>query len=253
MELTNNIRRLVKSLGEAKYRKEYGLFVAEGPKCVFELVDFFKPIYLFATQKWIEDNQHLVQGRTITPVTSADIQRMSQLRAPQPVIGVFEIPKQSQPDDSIKESLVLALDRVQDPGNLGTIMRIADWYGIHTILASADTVDVFNPKVVQATMGGIARVKIHYVDLPETLKRLSRFMPIYGTSLSGDNLYSMPLESRGVIVMGNEGRGVSAEVEKCVSNRLFIPSYPAGAERVESLNVSMATAVIVAEFRRRMM
>lgn len=102
-------------------------------------------------------------------------------------------------------------------------------------------------------MGGIARVKIHYVDLPETLKRLSCLMPIYGTSLSGDNLYSMPLESRGVIVMGNEGRGVSAEVEKCVSNRLFIPSYPAGAERVESLNVSMATAVIVAEFRRRMM
>lgn len=249
-ELTNNIRKLVKSLGDARSRKETGLFVAEGAKCVFELINAFRVRYLFATNKWIEQNKDKIAGREVIIVTNNDIERMSQLRTPQPVIGVFELPVQCSPGD-LKGKLILALDRVQDPGNLGTIMRIADWFGIDTILASYDTVDVFNPKVVQATMGGMARVKVFYVNLPETLSRLKESMPIYGTSLSGDNLYSMPLQGIGVIVMGNEGKGMSAEVEKCVSHKLYIPPFPADAECVESLNVSMATAVIVSEFRRR--
>lgn len=251
-ELTNNIRKLVKSLGEARNRKETGLFVAEGGKCVFEIIDSFVLRYLFATQKWVDENKGQAKGRDIIIVTKSDIERMSQLRTPQPVIGVFEIPKYDILDCDFSDKLVIALDRVQDPGNLGTIMRIADWFGIDSIIASHDTVDVYNPKVVQATMGGIGRVKVYYTDLPQTLKRLSSVMPIYGTSLSGDNIYSVKLQNKGVIVMGNEGKGMSREVEACVSDKLYIPPFPADAQCVESLNVSMATAVIVSEFRRRM-
>ena len=252
-QFTNNLRKIVKSLGDARHRKETGLFVAEGAKCVFETINSFRCRYLFATQKWIDENKNLAANHDFTVVTSADIERMSQLRSPQPVIAVYETPEIQFCLDDIDGKLVIALDRVQDPGNLGTIMRIADWYGIDTIIASNDTVDVYNPKVVQATMGGIARVKVYYVNLPETLNEISKKMPVYGTSLSGENIYATKLDSKGVIVMGNEGNGISSEVDKCLTHRIFLPSFPENAERVESLNVSMATAVTVAEFRRRMM
>ena len=251
--LTNNLRKLIKSLGEARHRKEYGLFVAEGAKCVFETINSFRCRHLFATQKWIDENKKLAANHDFTIVSTADIERMSQLRSPQPVIAVYEIPKLHFAIADIESKLIIALDRIQDPGNLGTIMRIADWYGIDTIIASTDTVDVYNPKVVQATMGGIARVSVYYVNLPETLAEIRTKMPVYGTSLSGKNIYSTILESKGVIVMGNEGNGISSEVDKCLTHKIFLPSFPENAERVESLNVSMATAVTVAEFRRRMM
>ena len=149
----------------------------------------------------------------------------------------------------MKGKLTLALDGVQDPGNLGTIVRIADWFGIEDILCSMDTADIYNPKAIQATMGAIARVRLHYVDLPDMLSQTS--LPIYGTFLDGENLYDKQLSPEGIIVMGNEGKGITKEVGEKVSERLFIPSYPAQRETSESLNVAIATSIVCAEFRRR--
>ena len=146
----------------------------------------------------------------------------------------------------------MALDDIQDPGNLGTIIRTADWYGVKDIFCSRNSADVFNPKVVQATMGAIARVRVHYVDLPDFLKGISNSMPIYGTLLDGDNFYKKELSNRGILVMGNEGNGISSEIIPLISERLFIPGYPTDVVSSESLNVSIATAITLAEFRRRM-
>ena len=145
--------------------------------------------------------------------------------------------------------LYLALDGVQDPGNLGTIIRIADWFGINTIYCSTDTADVWNPKVVQATMGSIARVSLYYTDLPQMLK--SAEVPVYGTLLDGENIYSQSLSSDGVIVMGNEGNGLSAPVRELVDRKLLIPSFNSSPDMAESLNVAIATAITCSEFRRR--
>ena len=149
----------------------------------------------------------------------------------------------------LSRQLVLALDTVQDPGNLGTIVRIADWYGIEDILCSPLCADLYNPKVVQATMGALARVRVHYVDLVEFLPRIGT--PIYGTFLDGQDIYGQSLTPTGIIVMGNEGNGISPEVRKLVTHSLFLPSYPPGRITSESLNVAIATAVVCAEFRRR--
>ena len=146
---------------------------------------------------------------------------------------------------------MLALDDVQDPGNLGTIIRIADWFGIHHIICSTGTADAFSPKVVQATMGAIARVKIHYTDLPSYLSTLPKGTPVYGTFLEGDDIYTLPLSDHGIIVMGNEGNGISPATAKAVTDKLFIPNWPEGAKTSESLNVAVATAITCSEFRRR--
>ena len=147
--------------------------------------------------------------------------------------------------------MCLVLDDVQNPGNLGTIVRLADWFGIEHIFCSKGCADIYNPKTVQATMGGIARVQVHEADLPELLSRLDKDIPVYGTFLDGENMYGKELENRGLIVMGNEGKGVSKEVEAFVTERLYIPNYPEGRETSESLNVAIATAIVCAEFRRR--
>jgi TrmH family RNA methyltransferase len=175
---------------------------------------------------------------------------MSQLTTPSSVIAVYEIPQSALDETIVNEQLVIALDRVQDPGNLGTIMRVADWFGISYIVCSRDTVDVYNPKVVQATMGAISRVKVHYVDLPDFIAR-HRDVPVYGTLLDGDNIYETSLQNHGLVVMGNEGQGLSDEVKAMVSHRLLIPSYPPERPTSESLNVGMATAITIAEFRRQ--
>ena len=146
------------------------------------------------------------------------------------------------------DGVLVALDGVQDPGNLGTIIRTCDWSGIHHIICSRETADCYNPKVVQATMGALSRVKVHYVDLPMVLDKLN--MPIYVTALDGDNLYDATLSESGIIVMGNEGNGISLEVRQLISHPLLIPSYPAGEATSESLNVGIATAIVLAEFRR---
>jgi len=165
---------------------------------------------------------------------------------------VFEIPDNNTIPEAnwFQEHLCIALDGVQDPGNLGTIIRIADWFGIDTIICSQTTADAYSPKVVQATMGSISRVKVFYTDLTEFLRELDRDIPIYGTLLDGENIYNSQLSANGIIVMGNEGNGISPAIRELVSHRLLIPSYPLERDTAESLNVAIATAITVAEFRR---
>lgn len=252
MELTASIRKEIARLAKAKYRRELGLFVAEGTKCVLDTLPYFACRYLFATGIWLDEHStSLPQNIAVTVVKQSDIDRMSSFTTPQPVIAVYEIPEDSQLPASAENELLIALDRVQDPGNLGTIIRLCDWFGVRHILASTDTADLYAPKVVQATMGAISRVKIHYCDLVAELTRLGRLMPVYGTFLNGDNLYGCQLQrNRAVIVMGNEGNGISPQVSATVSHRLLIPSYPPDRLTSESLNVAMATAIMLAEFRR---
>ena len=229
--------KLIKSLQLKKYRDELGLFVAEGEKCVSELTKAFELVHLYR------------EGEN---ATRTEIEQMSGLRTPQGVIGVFRKSKYS--DYSEYSELTLTLDGIQDPGNLGTIIRTCDWFGVHDIVCSLDTADCYNPKVVQATMGALARVRLHYVDLPKWLSKQS--CPIIGTLLEGKDMYDVMSSCRHdetptIIIMGNEGNGISQEVRKLVSLPIRIPSYPKNAETSESLNVSIATAIVLAEFRRR--
>lgn len=225
----------VRSLQQKKHRDAEGVFVAEGAKCVEELRKAFE-LVLLATS----DN-----------ATYTEIEQMSSLRTPQGVIGVF---KKREFNSEIPSGLLVALDGVQDPGNLGTIIRTCDWFGIHDILCSRDTADCYNPKVVQATMGALSRVRLHYVDLPKELTSLRQTgLPLYGTLLEGENMYepyAIPDKQRGVIIMGNEGNGISESIRKLITHPLLIPSYPINASTSESLNVSIATAIVLAEFRR---
>jgi TrmH family RNA methyltransferase len=166
-------------------------------------------------------------------------------------MGIFRQPRHDADITAPERELCLALDSVQDPGNLGTIIRIADWFGIENIFCSQGTVDAYSPKTVQATMGAIGRVKVHYVDLPSFIETIKERAPLYGTFLDGDDIYGKKLENRGLVIMGNEGNGISEECRKHITEKLFIPNYPVGRETSESLNVSVATAIICSEFRRR--
>lgn len=245
-------RKLITSLASARNRREEGLFVAEGWKCVSELLPHFSCRWIVATDAWLAGNGAAVpRGVRVLKARNDEMERMSSMRAPQGVLAVFSLPdiKARAPR---KDELYIALDRVQDPGNLGTIIRLADWFGIRRIYASEDTVDVFNPKVVQSTMGGLARVAVQYCSLEELLAGAnSAGIAVYGTFLGGEDLYGAQLTPGGIIVMGNEGQGISAPVGALCNRRLTIPSYPTDTPTVESLNVSIATAVIVSEFRRR--
>lgn len=247
MEVTNGIIKWVHSLAQKKNRDNERCFVAEGTKCVLDTLGAFRLRGLFCTENWLRT--HNIEDADV--VSSSQIERMSMLKTPTEVIAVYEMPDYDMDLSETVKNLNLALDNVQDPGNLGTIIRIADWFGINDIYCSVDTVDVYNPKVVQATMGAISRVRVHYCDLPGLFGTL-KDVPVFGTFLDGDSIYEEKLGSNGFIVMGNEGKGISPEVEKYVDKRLLIPSYPVGVVTSESLNVGMATAIVVSEFRRRM-
>ena len=242
-------RKLIASLQQPKHRRELRLFVAEGAKCISELTDSFRCRMIVATHAWFERNAApLPQGAEAIKATRADMERISSMSNAPEVIAVMEIPAQEV--ITAGSGLTLALDGVQDPGNLGTIIRACDWFGIGTIVCSRDTVDMYNHKVVQATMGALARVKVVYTDLPQWLSRLPHDTAVYGTFLDGENIYGASLQPEGVIIMGNEGKGISQAVAACVTHHLFIPPSPVDAPHVESLNVSMATAVILSQFRR---
>ena len=241
----------IKALERKKERTEQGLFIAEGPKLVGELLAVAVPQYVATTELWLEQNRHKLPPTTAVDIVSEEeLRRASLQQHPQSVIALFPTPREDEEDllSLTKTELMLALDGVQDPGNIGTIVRIADWFGIRHILCSTDCADIFNPKATQATMGALARVRLHYTDLPQFLSQIHS--PIYGTFLDGENIYRHTLTQHGVIVMGNEGRGISTSVAKHVSQRLLIPPYPANRPTVESLNVAIATAIVCAEFRR---
>jgi TrmH family RNA methyltransferase len=232
--ISKNDIKEIKALGQKKFRDERGLFVVEGEKLVAEALN---------------SGFEVVAHYRVEDIGEDAMARISQLTHPSPALAIVRQPAPVTPAIQPDE-LVLALDGIRDPGNLGTILRIADWFGIHQILASEDTVEVYNPKVVQATMGAIFRVKVSYVKLAEYL-RCPVKTDVYGTFLDGDDIYQSPLTKGGIIVMGSEANGISPEVARSVTRRLYIPPFPAGAHTSESLNVAVATAITVSEFRRR--
>lgn len=239
----------IHALDMRKFRRNERLFVAEGPKLVDELCATMKPVYIAALPEWISENAKIVSGTEYDIVTPDELQRASLQKNPQQVIALFPIPEHRFCTEQLKNELVLMLDGVQDPGNLGTIARIADWFGIRNIICSAETADIYNPKAVQATMGALARVKFHYTDLIQLLSQYDG--PVYGTFLDGENIYGQELSENGIIVMGNEGKGISQGVGEMINRRLYIPNYPIGTQTTESLNVAIATSIVCAEFRRR--
>lgn len=239
----------IHALEMRKYRKNERLFVAEGPKLVNELYMSMKPVYVAALPEWIASNANLLNNTTYDTLTPEELQKASLLMHPQQVIALFQIPENELNLDLLKDELILMLDGVQDPGNLGTIARVADWFGIRHIICSPDTADIYNPKAVQATMGALARVKFYYTELAMVLSQYSG--PIYGTFLDGNNIYKEELSRNGIIVMGNEGKGISQRTREMINHRLLIPNYPEGTLTTESLNVAIATSIVCAEFRRR--
>lgn len=238
--------QFLRSLADKRTRDTEQLFIAEGSKLVEEIM---------ASQLVVRNvytTNAAMRGKNVTIIDRKEMERISQLKSANDTLAVVEQPHYSLNIDRLRGNLVLALDGVQNPGNLGTIVRLADWFGIKDIICSRECADCYNPKVVQATMGAILRVRIHYTDdLAELLTCASKMdMPIYGTLLDGDNIYSAPITSSGIIVMGNEGRGLSDACRERLTHRLYIPPYPADAPTSESLNVAMATGIILAEFRR---
>jgi len=249
--LSKNKIKLITSLNQKKFRDETNMFIAEGTKLVKDLSTTFRCEILVVTPEWL-DNNTLIQADELLIANYEDYKKISNQKNPQGVLAVFRKTAFVMSLQEICSELSLALDEIQDPGNLGTIIRIADWFGIKQIFSSQTSADAFAPKVVQASMGALARVRVHEVDLPNLLSEFRKKTPVYGTFLKGQNIYTAPLSSRGIVVLGNEGNGISAEIEKLVTERLFIPSFPPGNSTSESLNVSVATALVCAEFRRRL-
>lgn len=240
--VTNNEIKSVKSLSSKKFRDESGLFVVEGEKMVAEAM---------------KSSFEVVKVYRSSEIGEEAMARMSQLSSPSPVLAVVRKPSHIEEGAFTAENgLYLALDTIRDPGNLGTILRIADWFGIKSVLATKDTVEVFNPKVIQATMGAVFRMDFRYVDLEAAASSvLAAGGKVYGTFLDGRNIYHRELstgeDSPCMIVIGNESNGISEGIARLVSDRLYIPPYPADEPGSESLNAAVATAITVAEFRRR--
>ena len=247
--LSKNKIKFIRSLEKKKFRNESGCFLSEGNKLVADILPFFECELLIARSSWLA-TQGDIHAKELIVVEEEDIRKASLLKNPQDVIAVFRQPEYVLDVDSLNDKLNLVVDGVQDPGNLGTIIRIADWFGISDVICSIDSVDVYNPKVIQATMGGIARVRIHYMELAELLS-LKREIPVYGTFLEGDTIYTKELSPVGFIVMGNEGNGISPAVESLITDKLYIPDFSEEECSTESLNVAVATAIVCSEFRRR--
>lgn len=245
--LTKALAKEFASLDDAKGRRRSGMFVAEGRKCVETLIEGgYRPRHVFVEA----DSDIDIPGAV--RVKRGFLREITRLSATPSVIAFFELPEKEESlptSEALGSELVLALDRVQDPGNMGTILRTADWMGVRTVIASRDTVDVYNPKTVQASMGAIASVRVVYTDLAAYLDSLDA-VPVYGTFLDGINIYNAPLVPSGIVIMGNEGSGVSPEVAAHIGRRLFIPPFGEGCVS-ESLNVSVATAIVLSQFRQR--
>ena len=242
--------KLIKSLEQKKFRDETGLFIAEGTKLVLDLLSVFQCSILVGTHDWLSENKD-VTATEVIEIEAREFSKISGQKSPQGVLAVFKKPVYTRETEDLNRKLTLALDDIQDPGNLGTIIRIADWFGITDVFCSEHTADVYNPKTIQATMGALARVRVHTVNLKEFLKVCPLNQPVYGTFMDGEDVYNKSLSPYGIIVMGNEGNGISNEIESLVTDRLLIPNYPVGQLTSESLNVGVATALICAEFRRR--
>ena len=240
--VSKNQIKLITSLQQKKYRKQEQLFFAEGVKVVQELLNSnFELQDLFTTKQ----DFLTVPKNKVHAISEAELKKISALITPNTCLAVFKIPKAKQ---MVEKGLLVALDDVRDPGNLGTIIRLCDWFGIETLFCSEESVDIYNPKVVQATMGSISRVNVVYGNLETFLSQTK--LPVFGTFMDGKNIYQEELPKEGIIIMGNEANGISTSVEKLVSERIAIPRF-GNLQVTESLNVATATAIILSEFKRK--
>jgi len=239
--LTKNQIKYITQLKQKKYRDLNKIFIAEGFKVIKELLNSnFKLEQIYTTQQLKFD----VSSAFITEISDVELKKISLLTTPNECLALFKTKDVNQPS---KIGLKVALDDVRDPGNLGTIIRLCDWFGITDLICSEETVDVYNPKVVQATMGSLTRVNVFYTDLPKYLRKYE--LPILGTFMDGENIYKQQLPNEGIIVMGNEANGISKEIEHLVTQKIAIPRFGA-LQQTESLNVATATAIILSEFKR---
>lgn len=239
--LSKNQIKLITSLQQKKQRFAHQLFFAEGIKGIQELLaSNFELVHLYTTQNDFDE----VSNDKKVLLDEDELKKITALATPNTCLAVFKIPSEKK---IIESGLILALDSIRDPGNLGTILRLCDWFGIGQLICSKETVDIYNPKVVQATMGSIARVNVNYIDLETFISQTQ--LAVFGTFMDGTNIYKTDLPQKGIIIMGNEANGISPEIEKLIKNRLTIPRFGT-LQKTESLNVATATAVILSEFRR---
>ncbi len=240
--LSKNQIKLITSLQHKKQRLAQQLFIAEGIKVIQELLESkFELVHLYTTQN---DFQAVPNDKKVI-IDDSDLKKITALSTPNTCLAIFKIPNEK---NSVESGLILALDSIRDPGNLGTILRLCDWFGISQLICSKETVDIYNPKVVQATMGSLARVNVNYIDLERYIAQSK--LPIFGTFMDGNNIYKSELPQEGIVIMGNEANGISPEIEKLIKNRLTIPRFGA-IQKTESLNVATATAIVLSEFCRR--
>ncbi len=235
--------KLITSLAQKKYREKHGLFIAEGKKTILELLNSSLHLHsLYTTEDFFTG-----ENEKTFFIKEDELKKISRFSTAQTALAIFHIPESKHPDLS---DLIVALDGVRDPGNLGTIIRLCDWFGIEHLLCSEDTVDCYNSKVVQATMGSIARVNICYTNLPEYITRSAAEIPVFGAFMEGENVYQGNLPYKGILVLGNEANGIRSETAALVNKQISIPQFGKSGE-TESLNVATATAILLSEFRRR--
>ena len=239
--VSKNQIKLITSLQQKKFRQLHKLFIAEGVKVIQELLDSnFVLEHLYVTESIFES----LNNESKTLITESELKKISCLSTPNNCLALFAIPETERP---ISSGLIVALDAVRDPGNLGTIIRLCDWFGVDQLWCNEQTVDLYNPKVVQATMGSLARVKVHYLDLEKEIQKAN--LPVFGTFMDGENIYQSNLPSEGILILGNEANGISTGIEKLVTSRLAIPRF-GNLQKTESLNVATATAIFLSEFKR---
>lgn len=249
--------KLINSLRIKKHRKELGLFIAEGEKLIGEIIhSSFKVDSIFATREWIKAYQPEIQEleSKVISITESELKKISSLKTPNQVLAIVQMPEYGYERSDVVNQISIALDDIRDPGNLGSIIRIADWFGISHIFCSFNCVDVYNSKVIQSSMGSVCRIQLHSVALEELLKDFSNeedFI-VYGTFLEGENTFKSDLSQRGIIVLGNEASGISEVLFPYIHKRLYIPNYSRSGESIDSLNVSIAAAIVCSEFRRRL-
>lgn len=246
MELSKTKFNLYSSLGNSKMRRKYSLFTVEGEKSVRDSLNVFTPVAVISSSN--HKYEFISRDLPFYEVSESEMKLLSNLSTPSNIMAVYRLPANEYDNiaDAVdRKNLYLMLDGIQDPGNLGTIIRTCHWFGIATIFASKDTVDVFNPKTIQATMGSFAKVRVIYCDLPQLL-RIYDDMPIFGLLLDGENIYESQLASNGFIIMGNEGKGISEKLRESVTKKLLIP--PVSSDHSESLNVAVATGITLSQF-----
>lgn len=242
--LSKNQIKLITSLKQKKYRLLHGIFVVEGIKAIAELLNSHIKLHtLYTTESFNNDTNPDGYQEEIL-ISETELKRISFLTTPNKALAIFKIPT-LKPIDT--DALIVALDDIRDPGNLGTIIRLCDWFGVKDLVCSNDTVDCFNPKVIQATMGSITRVNITYLDLPLFIKNVKE--PVFGTFMEGENVYNKSLPKKGILVLGNEANGISKNIENLIKGKIAIPRF-GDIQATESLNVATATAILLSEFRR---